>query len=287
MSEPELSGLQEHIPADVMVEQREGDTVKQVPLRDLPFVKETKDLPSLAKQFYDSQSELGRRVRIPGQEAKDADKAAFRAKLTEAGYLPTVPEAYTITKPDALVDGLTWNDALATKAGGVFKELGLTQAQADRLLAFHGEQMAALVPQLKLTEQQAVDALKTEWGATYDEQTELAKRAVAVVFKGEAATAEFLESTGLGNSPALLKMMAKIGAMVQEDGTITQPGGGAGLDVEGKAVHDIMNNPDNPEHKKYMQGDPDVKKRVEAYYRTRYSTEPVKGASTKKVEIGA
>lgn len=86
---------------------------KPMPLRDVPFVKEAKDLGGLIKTGYDAHREVGARVRIPNKEAKPEERTAFLGKLYEQGLLeapPSSPDEYGITKPDALPDGLLWSD---------------------------------------------------------------------------------------------------------------------------------------------------------------------------------
>jgi hypothetical protein len=61
-------------------------------------------------------------------------------------------------------------------------------------------------------------ALKTEWGAAFEQNLGLAKKALAH-YGNPALTAE-LERTGLGNSPELAKVMAKLGGQLSEDNLI-------------------------------------------------------------------
>lgn len=151
------------------------------------------------------------------------------AKLDAAKSPATgAPEAYTdFTMPD----GYTLDPKTIEAATPIFKELGLTQDQAQRLVQFHSEQMiaAAKGPEATYT------AMRTDWQAKIKSDPDLAKAvngdktgldAVkldigrALNAMGDATLAnEFKEAmnlTGAGDHPAFVKTMWKLASFVTE-----------------------------------------------------------------------
>jgi hypothetical protein len=61
-------------------------------LHENPTLKEAKDVASMAKAYVDTKAFVGSSIRIPGQDAGEEDKKAFREKLkTAAPELVEVP----------------------------------------------------------------------------------------------------------------------------------------------------------------------------------------------------
>src|SRR6266576_3257834 len=72
-------------------------------MQSIPAVKEAADLPSFVKRFNDQSSELGRRTRIPGSDAKPEEIKAFKESVYKAGLWkapPESPDKYDIKRPD-------------------------------------------------------------------------------------------------------------------------------------------------------------------------------------------
>src|SRR5687767_15710305 len=95
--------------------QHEG---KDVPIKDVPFFKDTPDIPTFAKRAYDTHREVGSRIPVKVDTSKPENVENWRKehlpKLHQAGLITAPPskvEEYEIKRPEKLVDGLHWDDA--------------------------------------------------------------------------------------------------------------------------------------------------------------------------------
>lgn len=142
-----------------------------------------------------------------------------------------VPETYQFNVPE----GMEIDQGMADAAGPVFKELGLSQEQADKLVGVYASQLNAQA-------EAAGDAFKQQqegWakelkddkdfgGDKYEENSQIAFEAVKK-FAGDDLNelTELLDNTGVGNFPPLVRMFHRIGLAVKEDtpGGQTAPAG--------------------------------------------------------------
>lgn len=164
----------------------------------------------------------GRAIVMPKDDATPEERAAFFDKLGRpsdaADYKFDVPEG----SPEGYADG----------ARAKFHELGLTSAQAEALVAWnnefattHGTKAAEAAEAARVADEQAQEAaLKTEWGAKYDENVAQAQ-AAAKAFGLDEAQLDKLEGA-LGFS-GLMKFMQNLGARVGE-GQLEGGQGGTG-----------------------------------------------------------
>lgn len=147
-------------------------------------------------------------------EATGADAAAPEPALT--------PEAYDFTPatPDAGYD-----PALAgwfrETAHAVGMPVEMARALHDRFVAQRAAEGESLWQRLEERRVGDVRALRRDWGATFDVNLALARRAVDEL-GGEALRAA-LEETGVGDHPALVRAFARTGQRL-----FGSAGGGAG-----------------------------------------------------------
>lgn len=143
------------------------------------------------------------------------------------------PEAYTdFTAPE----GYTLDKAAIEAATPIFKELGLNQDQAQKLVAFHAKQMidAAKAPQTEY------EATRTQWQAKVKADPDLAKavngdktgldavkldigRALNAMGDAQLA-ADFkaaMDLTGAGDHPAFVKTLWKLASFITEGKHVT------------------------------------------------------------------
>ena len=155
----------------------------------------------------------------PGNKPIDppADKSGEQKVKEETK--PAVPEKYDIKVPEGQeID----KDALSVFEP-VAKELGLSNEQAQKLVDIYGK---AIAP--KLLQQQADSWQKqvSDWseavkndkeigGKNLTENISVAQKALDTF--GSPVLKEFLETTGLGNHPELIKAFVKIGKSIGED----------------------------------------------------------------------
>lgn len=154
------------------------------------------------------------------------------------GVTPTGEETdlSSQTPPDTYADfvmpeGVELDSALLTEATPLFKELGLNQDQAQKLVDFQAKQA-------KASSQSQVDAfnqLMNDWqeqskndsefgGDKFEENVGIARSAIDKF--GTPELKQLLEEHGVGNHPEVIRFMVKVGKLTAEDvpgGTNTPP----------------------------------------------------------------
>lgn len=146
-----------------------------------------------------------------------------------------VPEdgKYDLKMPD----GVDLDTELADALGSDFKELGLTNAQAQKLVDKYIEVQQGRAQKQGETWAETisgwVDTAKSDkeiGGDKWDGTVTNARRAVETI--GTPALKEYLNASGGGNHPELIRFMAKVGAMIREDNPASGGAEGAGKPAE-------------------------------------------------------
>lgn len=161
-------------------------------------------------------------------EAAPADPKAPADPNAPAAPAPTehvVPEAYELN-----VEGLDLDKAAIDEATPVFKEVGLSNEQASKLMPAAAKFRDKVAD---ATLQSIVDAgaqQRAAWetatradpelgGPKMEETLHLSAKALdALGYPDGSEFRQVLTETGFGNHPEMVRMMRKIGEMVSEDG---------------------------------------------------------------------
>lgn len=178
-------------------------------------------------------------------EADNATAKAAHDKTKPAAADPadTVPAdgKYTLAMPE----GVEVNKALLDKISPRLAAKGYTQreaqALADDFVAIQKEQMEQRTKAWGETVNGWVDQAKADkeiGGDKWDGTVTTAMRAVNQL--GTPALKDYLEATGGGNHPELIRFMAKVGAMIKEDNPANGGAGGSGNPAE--AAHVLFPN---------------------------------------------
>lgn len=252
---------------------------KPMPLRDTPFVRESKDFATFAKGAYDAHREVGARIPVKGgtPEVVAEWRKTHLPTLYKNGLLdapPATPEEYGVVKPLDIPEGLTWDDARAAKYAGILHKYGVPKGIVPELMELHKEALAGANQSMKLTTEAGVAALKSEFGDKYDIRVEDAKRLTATIFKSPEDLA-FFEQTGIGNHPGFLSVLMRLAPLAMQDSSIlaSQPSAGTSSatgDAVRSEVASIMSDPTNPKHKLYHQGDKATLEYVDELYKKAY-----------------
>ncbi|EKA6603860.1 peptidase [Salmonella enterica] len=133
------------------------------------------------------------------------------------------PEKYEF-KP---AEGQELDTAALEQFEPIARELNLTNEQAQKMVDLYGTKIMPMVQQQqaeawqKTTEQWAADvkADKEIGGDNLTSNLSAAQRALAQF--GTPKLKEYLEGTGLGNHPELVKAFIKVGKAMSEDGMVT------------------------------------------------------------------
>lgn len=165
----------------------------------------------------------------PAPTAPDADKSkdAEKDKAKEPEKKDeklVVPEKYEFKAPEGV-------EQLDPQALAVFepiaKELGLSQEQAQKLVDIY--------PQIQQQQAEAWSKQVTDWGDQVKADKEIGgDKLTASVGQaqkaldqfGTPALRDYLENSGLGNHPELVRAFAKVGKMMSEDKIIMPNQGG-------------------------------------------------------------
>ena len=249
---------------------------KQVKIKDLPDIQNAKDLSTLAKNYIESQREIGRRVRIPGKDAKPEDVQAFKTKLIETGMLPAPlasPADYGIVKPEGLADGIPWSDELASTLAATLHKHGAPKELAADLLALHMQALAGSQQSLNTSLEAGMAALKTEHGDKFDERQAAATRLATEIFTTPEEL-EFFEQTGLGNHPKFLSILMRLAPLAMQDssfvaGMQNQGGAMSGDDVRAE-IAKIMTDKNHPMNAGYWRQDKAVMVHIDQLYKKAY-----------------
>jgi hypothetical protein len=146
---------------------------------------------------------------------KEPDKTELTKKEDEKP-VPKAPEKYEDFK---MPDGLQMNAPALEKALVKFKELDLTQEQAQSLIDIQTE----MAQEQTKTYQELFEKQKSDWkkqaiqelGANYKEELSFGAK-----FRDQCLSPEtvaFLDENGLFNHPAIVKDFIKAGKMLAED----------------------------------------------------------------------
>ena len=144
-------------------------------------------------------------------------KAQSDAKIAEAAKAKAIgiPEKYEFTAPE----GMTVDQALVEKVTPIFKELQLSNVQAQKLAAVYAEQLKASQTEQKVAFDKFKEESKNETikalGATYKQELAYAAKARDRFLSPE--TVEILNATGMANNISLIKDLIKIGRLVSEE----------------------------------------------------------------------
>ncbi len=169
-------------------------------------LKAIQDVPSLIKSYVHAQRKMGAdKAVIPNANSTDEERAAFYHKMG----LPTDFGEYQVNSPEKSV--LKEDMMEAFKKTAYDQRLLPDQAQAmfDFLNTHTGTEIDRMqaAQQEELT--QKINGLKDEWGEAFEQNVHTAKLAVDE-FGGEDLKA-YLNETGLGNDPSIIKVFNEIG----------------------------------------------------------------------------
>jgi len=129
------------------------------------------------------------------------------------------PETYS---DFTLPEDINLDEGALDKAKPIFAELGLNQEQAQKLVDLQAEMVKGNVTAQTESHDSQVAAWQEEakadkefGGDNFDESLGVAKKALETF--ADDAFKEVLDSTGLGNHPAVIRTMWKIGKTLLED----------------------------------------------------------------------
>ena len=188
-----------------------------------PSLRNFDSVDKLAKSYVHAVRKMGvpadQLMRVP----QNADDPAWNDVYNSMGR-PETPDQYYFDERFA--------DANLDDFRNIAHNLGLSQNQAEKILDMYSQanydQMQEAETRHGEMQAQGINALQKEWGKSYNENVELARRAFTNFASKEAL--DIMEDSGLGNHPEIVKMFSKIGNLLKEDGIMGgEPGIGDSL----------------------------------------------------------
>jgi len=179
------------------------------------------------KTQTDLEGKLTNSVQLLKDDASDEDRATFFSKIGR----PDKPEGYEFKKPD-LPEGITYDENQEKEFRNTCHTLGLSKGQAtgiyDNFHQYVIKSFQALDGKRKQIRNEAEIKLKADWGDKYTENVEISRRAAKALGGEEFIT--FMDQSGLGDNPIMVKTFHDIGTKILEDAILkgTPPGVSAG-----------------------------------------------------------
>lgn len=173
---------------------------------DLQTLARFKSPVELAKSYVHLNRKRNDALAMPGEDAKPEEWDQFYSKLGR----PEKPEAYELKAPE----GVQASDDLLKTFREIAHKSGMTPKQAQAAFeAYHASNQAAEAA-YKTKVEEALGGLKKEWGEKYDQEVGAAGAFIAEFADPEIQ--KFLDESGWGNYPPLIKLLSKAGKSLVE-----------------------------------------------------------------------
>ncbi|MGV1510767.1 hypothetical protein ACVSSC_20855 [Klebsiella pneumoniae] len=210
------------------------------------------------------------KLNVEGSARKLADAYSHLEKRMGSGDTP--PKTADEYAPNVEVEGFKWDEFKADPRMQSFMKSAHAKGITNDQMGFILGEYAQLAPELvngaaTLDSEAAATQLRETWktDAEFNKNIGLAFRA----FNSLADDSDKGRMDEIGNNPMVIRMLAKIGAEMQEDA----PAGGDVNLEEQQSIRDLMKSPAymDPKHADHEN----VSARVRAYYEKRYGDQTV------------
>mgnify|MGYP003121779238 CR=1 FL=1 len=171
----------------------------------------------MASALYEANRELSQRVKMPGEDASDEDRAKFNKQMG----VPETADDYVIEAPEGIDEEVFQTDVYQAPLKEIVGDMhaaGASQAVVDKMVKKYFEiEAAGQAERARLDNEymsQAEADLRKEWGASYDENVAFAKDYLTQ--SPELANLELRDGNLLGSHPAFVRRMAEVGRLTNE-----------------------------------------------------------------------
>lgn len=176
-----------------------------------PIMKAVPDVPTLVKNYVNAQRMIGKK----GFVLPDNNAAPERWKELYQALGGPAQDAYKYDLPKE--HGL--DEDFIKNFNKLAFENNILPHQAKALMDYYASEVRkedeALIQARTEARSKAEATLKQEWGEGFDKKLHQAKAALKLF--GDEQMSQFLEETGLGNEPAMVRFLAKLGENLKED----------------------------------------------------------------------
>ena len=220
-----------------------------------------RNVTELIKAYKHANSLVGRKGIIPPTTESSPEQVA---EYRKAMGVPETPKAYAEeVKPKVEVpEGVQWDDSIADQYFQLAHKHNIPAAAMKEMVQLNLKQREyenkGAMNQLAERKHAATMQLRQHWGANFDRNLDIAKR---------AASRYGISPNDSGwSSPEMVKAWVRAMNDMGEDKLVAAgtslPTGSA--DMKSRA-RDIQTNPQNPNYQKYWNGDADVQAMVRDY----------------------
>ena len=226
-----------------------------------------KDVGGLAGSYLESQSALSKAMKEPKgaiAPAEDAEPEAWDTYFNALGR-PETAEGYGLEAPAELPEGMTYNADRTKALSDVAHKLGLNKAQLSGLHGAYNDMAKAefeanTAANTKFLEESTA-TIKKEWGADFEANLKAGDTAIDRIFGNEFN--KFLQDTGLGNHPAVIRGMFKASQAIGEHAL--KAGDGGGQPPSTFTMEQLISMKMDPRYSDPGKRDPHYIKQVEVY----------------------
>ena len=201
-------------------ETRWTDTLHDEALRLHPSLTKFEDVPTLAKSYVELESKIGAKgVVLPPENATPAE---IRSAMSQIGC----PEEPTNLGSPQVPEGAAYDESFMGSMREAAWQNGLTPTQfqnlANHLVGYQTNAQQQSMQSQQQDIQNTRDELKQRWGAATAEKLDLAKQAAQAIYGDGLNDAMNTEGPkgAIGNNPAMLEILAKLGQAMQEGGVL-------------------------------------------------------------------
>jgi len=213
------------------------DLIADQNLRNDPGIKDYNDLGSLVKSHVEGQRMMGTMVNIPGEGSTDEQRNSFFTKLGRPGKA----EEYEYDFDESKDERVQLDQEMLLDFGTHAHGLGLSQQQFDGILKYYEGMLDKDVGNLP-SDENAEKILKGEWKEKYDSEMSSARKALA--FYGKNGFGDWIDKSGFGNMPEVIRFMAEVGKSLKEsDVPPTNMGSNAGAEGAKAKIAAIYSDP--------------------------------------------
>ena len=179
---------------------------------------------------------------LTGQGQTESAESATESKDSTEAKAEAVPEKYEFTMPD----GIEMDSEMLAEFEPIAKELGLSQEKAQKLVDIQIKSLQKLQAAHEIQQEEAFKEMTTQWataakadseygGAKFNENLSVAQKALKQ-FASDGLI-EYLNSSGLGNHPEVIRTFVKVGKAISEDKFVVGGQGGARATDPAKVIY--------------------------------------------------
>jgi len=193
-------------------------------IRNFGTFKDIKSVADLGKSWMAATQMASSRVALPGPDATDEDRANFYNKLGR----PETADKYNVSSEWEAPEGFTLNEEFLNTAKTKMHELGLSEKQGNDLLTWYHETLGSDFKAQQEATQAERDGAQAKLQEIFGDKTQQTVDIARAALKKFASDefVNYLDESGLGSHPDMVKFMHDLGSKVLDDESLIGAGSG-------------------------------------------------------------